>query len=71
MGGARGGGGAATVIWMRDDAAGLKFAEPIDPDAARSRTIVSAGRAAPAVAALRVPTPTAGWVGGLSSPYRR
>lgn len=61
----------ATVIWVRDDAAGLKFAETIDPDAARSRTIVSAGRAASTVAISRAPVPTAGWIGGLASPYRR
>lgn len=61
----------ATVIWVREDAAGLKFAEPIDPDAARSRTIVSAGRTVPGFTIPRATTPTAGWVSGLSSPYRR
>jgi len=30
----------ATVIWTKLDSAGLKFVEPIDPEAARSKTVV-------------------------------
>ncbi len=63
----------ATVVWVREDAAGLKFAEPIDPDAARSKTIVSAGHPArpPAAARPAGSAATAGWVGTMASPYRR
>jgi hypothetical protein len=31
----------ATVVWVREDTAGLKFAEPIDPEAARSKALVA------------------------------
>lgn len=54
----------ATVVWVKDDLAGLKFAEPIDPDAARSKAIV-----APA-AQPRPTIGTSGWIGGLDDPYR-
>ncbi|WP_375403540.1 PilZ domain-containing protein [uncultured Sphingomonas sp.] len=64
----------ATVVWVRDDAAGLRFAEPIDPDAARGRAIV-APKGAPAIAVSTAspatPVATAGWVGTMTSPYRR
>lgn len=30
----------ATVVWVEGDNAGLKFAEAINPDAARSKTII-------------------------------
>lgn len=54
----------ATVVWVKDDIAGLKFAEPIDPDAARSKTIVApAAQPRPAMG-------TSGWIGGLDDPYR-
>lgn len=33
----------ATVIWVKDGAAGLKFAEPIDLDEARSKAIIPPG----------------------------
>lgn len=54
----------ATVVWVKDDLAGLKFAEQIDPEAARSKTIVATA------AAPRAPTGTSGWIGGLDDPYR-
>ncbi len=66
----------ATVVWVKDGAAGLRFAEPIDPAAARSRTIISDG-ASPApggVARRRDDSQSrpigAGWATGLNSPYR-
>jgi hypothetical protein len=71
---------AATVIWVRDGIAGLQFVEPIDPDEARSKTIIpSADRLMPkpgSVAAdfrgdYGAPPVTAGWVPGMKSPYRR
>ena len=64
---------AATVIWVRGDAAGLKFAEEIDPDAARSKTLVTpAQKAGPAREAEKEQgTLAAGWAAGLYSPYRK
>ena len=58
----------AVVVWVDGPVAGLKFAEPIDPDAARSKTIVSNGKAIPEPVS-RDPSPTAGWVADLESPY--
>ncbi|MFA6117549.1 MAG: PilZ domain-containing protein [Sphingomonas sp.] len=58
----------AMVVWVDGPVAGLKFAEPIDPGAARSKTIVSNGKAIP-VLDSRDPSPTAGWVADLESPY--
>jgi len=71
----------ATVVWVRDDFAGLQFAEAIDPDAARSKAIITpAHKPAPPPA----PTPGdskpigggerrpgAGWIADLDSPYRK
>ena len=56
----------ATVIWVRDDLAGLKFAESIDPDAARSKAIV-----APAAKSEPRHDASAGWVADLNNPYRK
>jgi hypothetical protein len=58
----------ATVVWVKDDMAGLKFAEPIDPEAARSKTLV-----APAVKPGQGSGPAggAGWIFDLNSPYRK
>ncbi|WP_375428610.1 PilZ domain-containing protein [uncultured Sphingomonas sp.] len=67
----------ATVVWVKDDAAGLRFAEPIDPDAARSKTFVApkttsgAGPAPGSTARAPGPVATAGWVGTMANPYRR
>jgi hypothetical protein len=58
----------AMVVWVDGSVAGLKFAEPIDPDAARSKTIVSNSTAIP-VPVSRDPSATAGWVADLESPY--
>ncbi|WP_337846347.1 PilZ domain-containing protein [Sphingomonas sp.] len=59
----------ATVIWVKDDLAGLRFAELIDPDAARSKAIIAPPKPRPAVAVDR--GATAGWIQDLNSPYRR
>lgn len=55
----------ATVVWVKDDAAGLKFAEPIDPDAARSKAIVAPAHKPAVEPGL------AGWIGDRDSPYRK
>jgi hypothetical protein len=63
----------ATVIWVRGDTAGLKFAEAVDPDAARSKAIV----APPQKATLKREAPRedgtleGGWASDLRSPYRK
>lgn len=59
----------ATVIWVKDDLAGLSFAEKIDPDAARSKAIIAPPKPRPAQVINR--GATAGWVQDLNSPYRR
>jgi len=59
----------ATVIWVKDDLAGLRFAETIDPDAARSKAIIAPPKPRPTTVADR--GATAGWIRDLNSPYRR
>lgn len=59
----------ATVVWVRDGAAGLAFAHPVDPDAARAKAAV-APRPATRPSAAGV-VPTAGWVPNLQNPYRK
>lgn len=54
----------ATVIWVKDDMAGLKFAETIDPDAARSKAIVGP---APKVQ----DNSNTGWLVDRPNPYRK
>jgi hypothetical protein len=62
----------ATVIWVKDGLAGLRFAESIDPDAARSKTIVASASAPPSRPALALDRGvSAGWVQERTSPYRR
>ncbi|WP_422055330.1 PilZ domain-containing protein [Sphingomonas sp.] len=59
----------ATVIWVKDDLAGLRFAETIDPDAARSKAMIAPPKPRPAATIDR--GATAGWIRDLDSPYRR
>lgn len=54
----------ATVVWVKGDSAGLKFAEPIDPEAARSKTLV-------APAHKPAEEGGAGWIFDLNSPYKK
>jgi hypothetical protein len=63
----------ATVMWVKGDSAGLKFAEAIDPDAARSKAIVAPSqKAAPKHDAAHADgTLAGGWASGLNSPYRK
>jgi hypothetical protein len=71
---------AATVIWVKGDIAGVEFAKPIDPDAARSKSLVSSatpparGVKAPVFrpgTATSHPQPTAGWMNDRENPYRK
>ncbi len=59
----------ATVIWVKDDLAGLRFAETIDPDAARSKAIIAPPRPQPSITSGR--TASAGWIRDRDNPYRR
>ena len=60
----------ATVRWVSDGCAGLAFAEPIDPEQARMRAVITPrGAAKPAVPPSAIPAPGAGWVAGMKSPY--
>lgn len=59
----------ATVIWVKDDLAGLRFSETIDPDAARSKAIIAPPKPRPAATLDR--GISAGWVQDRTSPYRR
>lgn len=60
----------ATIVWVKEGSAGIKFAKAIDPDKAR-------GKAAVRRTADIVPNqqkqrgPTAGWVVALNNPYQK
>jgi hypothetical protein len=59
----------ATVVWVRDGLAGLKFAHDIDPDEARARTAIPARKPAGQKASADT-GPKAGWMPDLRDPYR-
>jgi hypothetical protein len=70
----------ATVIWVKGEVAGVRFAKPIDPEAARSKSLVSS--ASPPAPGLKTPVlrpgavpshpqPTAGWIHDRENPYRK
>ena len=59
----------ATVIWVEQGAAGLRFAQPIDPDDARSKTFV-AKPSAP-TRPRDEPLGKAGWLGHIRGAYDR
>ena len=58
-------------MWVENGWAGIQFETEIDPDQARSRAaltpkaVAALGRVVPNI------VPSAGWMGNLSSPYRR
>jgi hypothetical protein len=60
----------ATVVWARDGVAGLEFARPIDPEAARAKAAVAPRPLSPRPNEAG-PVPTAGWVPNLRNPYRK
>ncbi|OWK29383.1 PilZ domain-containing protein [Sphingomonas dokdonensis] len=62
---------AATIVWVKDGAAGLKFAQQIDPQAARARAAVAPAPFRGQSRGVTAPAPTAGWMPNLGSPYRR
>ena len=67
----------ATVAWVKDDVAGLRFAQPIDPAAARSKTILarpgqSAEKPGGPDGLSHDSTPMgAGWASEMRDPYRK
>lgn len=63
---------AATVIWVANGFAGLKFAKPIDPDQARAKAVVhpaGAGQGERKTFLAKDRSPTAGWIDQLRNPY--
>lgn len=57
----------ATVMWAEGGSAGLRFAEPINPDDARAKVAVGGlGSSSPATIA-----PTAGWMRDAGDRYRK
>lgn len=63
----------ATVMWVADGAAGLKFFEPVDPNAARSKTFVKTSLPnrdpQPSRPSSQRETQLAGWLADLESSY--
>lgn len=60
----------ATIVWVKDGSAGVKFAKPIDPDQARGKAAVRR-KADIAPNQQKQRGATAGWVADLNSPYRK
>ena len=60
----------ATVVWVKDGWAGLKFAELVDPDQARAKAAIAPPSAGAPIRKPVVATPSAGWITDLDSPYR-
>jgi hypothetical protein len=61
----------ATVVWVKDGWAGLKFAELVDPEQARAKAAIAPPRAGAPVRKSVITAPNAGWITDLDSPYRK
>lgn len=61
----------ATVVWVKDGWAGLKFAELVDPDQARAKAAIAPPRAGALTRKPAGAAPSAGWIADLDSPYRK
>ncbi len=61
----------ATVVWVKDGLAGLKFAEAIEPGEARAKTVIAPSRAANPALERPAIAPRAGWIGDLRDAYRK
>ncbi|HEX8413706.1 MAG TPA: PilZ domain-containing protein, partial [Sphingomicrobium sp.] len=61
----------ATVVWVSDGWAGLKFAEEVNPDDARAKAVVAPRKIEPGARALAAAPPTAGWMQNVTDPYRK
>jgi hypothetical protein len=62
---------AATIVWVKDGQAGIKFAEAIDPDAARARAAVAPRPAQQGAGSSAPGAPSVGWIPALKNPYGR
>ncbi|WP_242148172.1 PilZ domain-containing protein [Sphingomonas sp. BAUL-RG-20F-R05-02] len=61
----------ATVVWVDKGSAGLRFIEPINPDDARAKAVITPRPQADAPRDVRTSGPTAGWMPDLPNPYRK
>jgi hypothetical protein len=61
----------ATVVWIDKGPAGLRFVEPINPDDARAKAVITPRPPAGAARDVRTSGPTAGWMPDLHNPYRK
>jgi hypothetical protein len=60
----------ATIVWVKDGSAGVKFAKTIDPDQARGKAAVRP-KTHTATNQQKQLGVTAGWVADLNNPYRK
>lgn len=61
----------ATVVWVQDGWAGLRFAANVSTDEARAKSAVAPKKPGTQQRPAAEVIPTAGWIGDLSSPYRK
>jgi hypothetical protein len=61
----------ATVVWVKDGSAGLKFAQPINIDDARAKAAIAPRREPDRVQFSGPVTPSAGWMPTLTDAYRK
>jgi hypothetical protein len=61
----------ATVVWLRDGWAGLRFAALIDAEQARGKAAVTPKARSSSSEPLPDNSPTAGWIQDLNNPYRK
>jgi hypothetical protein len=60
----------ATIVWIKGDSAGLRFAKAVDPDQARGKAAVRP-KAGVSPGQERQGGATIGWVANLDDPYRK
>lgn len=60
----------ATIVWVKEGSAGLRFARTVDPDRARGKAAVRP-KASVLPGQERQRGATAGWVADLGDPYRK
>lgn len=60
----------ATIVWIKDGSAGLKFGKTVDPDQARGKAVVRSKVSIVPRQEQQLGA-TAGWVAGLDDPYRK
>lgn len=60
----------ATIAWIKEGAAGVKFAKAIDPDRARGKAALRT-EASTLAHPVKQRGATVGWVADLDNPYRK